>query len=228
MLLLLRSLLEVGGVEPPVVVPTFSNEIELRPWYVKRGKQIHLFNSAREADAFLEAEEQAQEAIEKAKSSRAKRRVRRRVYELVEHKTVDIDLLGSLAAQYAIPVDIPQLLKAQDWDGLARIALNALQLQEDEDVNLILESENQEQEQNLADIYMLVQAGAFKSLAAELNYSKPVKAEKPVKVDRNAMNRENMTKSLSATMAVVMAAIENINKPKSVVRDAAGRISGVI
>jgi hypothetical protein len=225
MLLLLRSLLEAGGVEPPVVVPTYSAEVNLRPVYIRRGKKILLFSTAAQADAFVEAEEVAQEAIERAKSRQARRRVKQRVYEAVEHKTVDIDLLGELAQKYSMPVNIPQLLLAQEWEQLANIALRAMELQEEDDVNLILESEQQEYFSNLEQISRLVQSGAIRSLAAGVKINPP--KPKAVKVNKQVVKMQNMSESMGATLAVVMAAIEKMNQPKTVVRDQSGRIVGI-
>jgi hypothetical protein len=116
-----------------------SQEVVLsRPYYVKRGKKIHLFSSAEEADRFLDAERQAQEAIAKAQGRQARRRIKQRVIEVVEHETYDIDLLGELAKRYAIKADIPSLIAQQDWMQLVALSLLALQMQDEEETLLLL------------------------------------------------------------------------------------------
>lgn len=121
--------------------PRFSAEVVLkRPYYVKRGKKLHIFATADDADRFLEAESAANDAIERAKDSsrQAKRRLKKRVYRAVEHETVDIDLLGQLADKYAIKADIPALIAEQDYMQLVALSLLAMQMQEDEDIELLL------------------------------------------------------------------------------------------
>ena len=140
MLLLLRSLLEAGGVEPPVVVPTFSNEIELRPWYVKRGKKIHLFNSAQEADDYIESLEQAEKAIQEAQktSRRARQRLRRKIVTVEPIQTVDIDLLADAVSRFDLP-PLPSLIQQQDFERFMQIFAIAQAIQEDEDdIELLL------------------------------------------------------------------------------------------
>lgn len=123
-----------------------SAEVELssrRKWYVKRGKQILIFEDAQEADAFIEAEKQADEAIKAAQktSRRARKRLRERVYTSLDAKlpeVVQIDMLGVLVEQYAIPVDLPRLIANQDLEELVRIALLAQDMQDEEDVELLM------------------------------------------------------------------------------------------
>lgn len=123
-----------------------SAEVELSPrrkWYVKRGKQILIFEDAQEADAFIEAEKQADEAIKAAQktSRRARKRLRERVYTSLDAKlpeVVQIDMLGVLVEQYAIPVDLPRLIANQDLEELVRIALLAQDMQDEDDIEMLL------------------------------------------------------------------------------------------
>ena len=128
-------LLALTGSDP-VAQPTFSQEVALRPVYVRRGKKIHLFSDNYHADQFLEAERIAADAIAKA-SRKAKRRIVRTVNASID-KTVDIDLLSGMAKRYAIPADLPALVGAQDWPSLFALAQMALQLQDEEDIELLL------------------------------------------------------------------------------------------
>lgn len=119
-------------------------EVELSPrrkWYVKRNKQILIFDSAQEADSYLEAQKQADAAIEAAQktSRRARKRLRERVYSaLPQAEVVDVDLLASLANQYSVSVDMPRLIAQQSFEEIARIAMIVKDMQDEEDVELLL------------------------------------------------------------------------------------------
>ncbi len=125
-------------VEPP---RNFSQEVVLgRRWYVKRGKKIHLFNDAQDADDFIEAEEIAERAVQKAqKTSRlARKRVRDKVFKPKPVQTIETDRLAELVQRYAIPADIPQLLAQQDLARVMEIMAIAAMLQDEEDLEMLL------------------------------------------------------------------------------------------
>ena len=135
----------IGGEEPqPPVEATFSAEIDLsRKWYVRRGKKIHLFRSGSDADAFIEAQEQADKAIAEAQktSRRARKRLRERVYSanpVQPIESVDIDQLGDLVDRYQMAIDLPKLIVQQDFDRVMQIMAQAMQMQEDDDVEILL------------------------------------------------------------------------------------------
>lgn len=142
MLLLLRSLLDAGGVAPPVEEPSFSQEIELRRYYVKRGKRILLFNNAQEADAWLEADRLADEALEQAQrtSRRARKRLREKVYRVAVQplETLELPLLQSMVGRYAIDVDLPALIAQEAWERVMQIHALAMQMLDDEEIELLL------------------------------------------------------------------------------------------
>lgn len=131
----------IGGEEPqpPVAEPTYSAEVELRPWYVKRGKKIHLFSSGRDADAFIEAQEQADKAIAEAQktSRRARKRLREKIVTVDPIQTVDIDLLSKAVEYFALP-QLPALLAQQDFERVMQIMAMAQEMQDEEDVELLL------------------------------------------------------------------------------------------
>ena len=140
MLLLLRSLLEAGGVEPPVVEPTFSQEIELRRrFYVKHKKKILVFNTAQEADDYLESLEQAEKAIQEAQktSRRARQRLRRKIVTVEPIQTVDIDLLSDAVSRFDLPT-LPNLIEQQDFARFMQILAIAQEMADEEDVELLL------------------------------------------------------------------------------------------
>lgn len=143
MLLLLRSLLDTVAVEPPAEVPQFSGEVNLRRVYIKRDKRILIFDTLEQADAFVEAEELAQEAIDKAQktSRRARKRVKTRfVKDVAQPEVIELDLLSRLVKGYAIPVDFPKLIQSQDLQTIAAINLLAMQMQDEEEIELLLMS----------------------------------------------------------------------------------------
>ena len=118
---------------------SFSNEIELRPWYVKRGKKIHLFNSAQEADDYIESLEQAEKAIQEAQktSRRARQRLRRKIVTVEPIQTVDIDLLSDAVSRFDLPT-LPNLIEQQDFARFMQILAIAQEMQEEEDIELLL------------------------------------------------------------------------------------------
>ena len=132
----------IGGEEPqpPEVEATYSQEIELRPWYIRRNKKILLFNTARQADAYLEAEEAAEEAIHQAQktSRRARKRIREKIITVEPAQSVDIDWLADAVTHFSIPVDLPTLIAQEDMLRVVQLVLLAQELQEEEDIELLL------------------------------------------------------------------------------------------
>lgn len=117
----------------------YSAEVNLRRWYVRRKKKILVFNTAQEADDYIESEQQAQEAIEKAQ--RTSRRARKRLRDRITVKpqvVVEEDQLFTLISRFQIDVNLPALLAQQDWERVMEIYYLAMQLQDDEDIELLL------------------------------------------------------------------------------------------
>lgn len=127
-----------SGVPPDELQPNFLAEVELsfkrpRKWYVKRKKQLHIFETAEEADSFIRAADEADKAIEKAKSKSAKKRVLRKVYEVVKPaEIIDVDHVAHLVSLYGLQFDIPSLLEQQDWEMFAQVAAMAQEIEEEE------------------------------------------------------------------------------------------------
>ena len=143
MLLLLRSLLETSGVVEPPVVATPVGEVVLSPkrYYVRRRGRLYLFNTAQEADAWIDADDAAKEAIEKAQTSSKRRRIARKVQRAAKPlEVVDIDSLPTLASRYQVNLDVPRLMELQNFDELMRVRALILQMQDDEDIELLLMS----------------------------------------------------------------------------------------
>lgn len=131
----------IGGEEPqPPVEATFSAEIDLsRKWYVRRGKKIHLFSSGSDADAFIEAQEQADKAITEAQktSRRARKRLREKIVTVDPIQTVDIDLLSKAVEYFSLP-PLPDLLAQQDFERVMQIMAMAQEMQDEEEIELLL------------------------------------------------------------------------------------------
>lgn len=127
-----------SGVPPDELQPNFLAEVELsfkrpRKWYVKRKKQLHIFDTAEEADSFIRAADEADKAIERAKSKSAKKRVLRKVYEVVKPaEIIDVDHVAHLVSLYGLQFDIPSLLEQQDWEMFAHVAAMAQEIEEEE------------------------------------------------------------------------------------------------
>jgi hypothetical protein len=141
MLLLLWSLLDTSGVVEPPVVATPVGEVDLSPkrYYVRRRGRLYLFNTAQEADSWIDADDAAKEAIEKAQTSSKRRRIARKVQRAAKPlEVVDIDSLPTLASRYQVNLDVPRLMELQNFDELMRVRALILQMQDDEDVELLL------------------------------------------------------------------------------------------
>lgn len=120
-----------------------SNEVELKKWYVKRKNKLFVFANSEDADAFIDAEQKAKEAIEKAQrtSRRARKRLKDRVFKVAgvaPVQTIEIDRLGEMVGRFNVPVNLPEILAQQDYAHVLRILEAVMMLQDDEDVELLL------------------------------------------------------------------------------------------
>lgn len=138
--LLALGIINGGSGTPPEVIPApnYSQEVTIKPFCVKRNKKIYLFNTAREADEFLESEKIALEAIEKAQktSKRAKKRFKEKVYPVAD--SIDLIEIERLTIQFDIQYEIPALFKEQDYFELMRIAYIIKQMQDEEEIEILL------------------------------------------------------------------------------------------
>lgn len=109
-----------------------------RKVYIKRGKKIHIFDTVEDADAWEAAEAAAQEAIAKAKTRTAKRRIVRKVETAIEHEVLRLDLLDALVARFNLKLDLPSIEARQDWAEYVRIAMLARELEDEEEIETLL------------------------------------------------------------------------------------------
>ena len=115
------------------------NEVVLRPkkWYLKRGKQYLIFDTAEEADAYEEAEKAIQQA--QKTSRRARKRVREKVYSAVaQPEVIDTSELTKLVDRLDLGFDLAPLIAQQNIEELVRIALLAQQMQDEEEIEMLL------------------------------------------------------------------------------------------
>ena len=116
-------------------------EMSSRKVYVKRGKRIHIFDTVEDADAWVEAEQQATQAIEKAKGKKklkAKAKAYKALDEQLPHEVIRLDVVRSMVDYLGIPIEMPTLEARQDWAEVARVALMARHMQDEEDIELLL------------------------------------------------------------------------------------------
>lgn len=114
-------------------------EMSSRKVYVKRGKRIHIFDTVEDADEWLEAEQQELQAIRRAKPTpRKKAKVFKALDEAMPHEVVRLDVVRAMVDYLGIPVEMPTLEARQDWAEVARVALMARQMQDEEDIELLL------------------------------------------------------------------------------------------
>ena len=128
------------GVISEIVAQTYTQEVSLKKWYVRRGKKLHIFNTAQDADQYLESEALAEAAVAKAqKTSRlARKRLRAKVIKALPDQTIDLDLLGKLIDRFSIPAELPNLIAQQDYERVMQIMALAAEMQDEEDVEMLL------------------------------------------------------------------------------------------
>ena len=121
-----------------VAVPTREIEWHVKRSYIKRGKQILVFDTPEQADAWLDAEQQASQAIAQAQSKSGKRRKlkkARQVLAALPTQAIELDSANSIIERMGLRVDWPRIEAKQDWAQYVAIAMRAqaMQTQQDED-----------------------------------------------------------------------------------------------
>lgn len=122
---------------------SFSNEVDLKKrWYIRRGKRLHVFDTAKQADDYIDSEAIAAQAIEQAQrtSRRARKRLRERIQHAhqIAHQTVEIDWLADLMARYAMQVNLVQLLDLGDFEKVMKLRDMVLAMRDEEDIEFLL------------------------------------------------------------------------------------------
>ena len=99
--------------------------------YLKRENEILVFDSEAEKQAFIDAEEQAKTAINRA----ARRKV---IATKPKPVIVDLTTVKQEAKQYEIPGNIQALLAQHDYSRILEIHLMVMEMQEEDDLELLL------------------------------------------------------------------------------------------
>jgi hypothetical protein len=109
-------------------------------FYIRRRKQILIFDSVAQVDAYIAAEEEAAEAIAKAKSRGAKKRIAARVLKDVDKpgEVISIGALERVIDAQQLPFDMVALLKQQDYQRIAQIQREIEQMLDEEEELLLL------------------------------------------------------------------------------------------
>lgn len=142
---------DVGTITITGYAPTVEQSSPLRlggfeygsKVYIKRNKKIYIFDSVEEADSYLEAEAKAEEIVQQSnKTSRlARKRAREKAFKSLAIEpvdTVDIPALKTLVAQLQTDFELPKLIAQQDWQRVVEIYNQAMEMQDEEDLLLIL------------------------------------------------------------------------------------------
>jgi len=108
-----------------------------RKYYIRRRKQILIFDSVAQVDAYIEAEEEAAEAIAKAKSRGAKKRVIARVFK-EQPEAVEITPLAELIESYKLPYNVGELIASENYQQIVDIQRIIQRIRDDEDEELLL------------------------------------------------------------------------------------------
>ena len=108
-----------------------------RKYYIRRRKQILIFDSVAQVDAYIEAEEEAAAAIAKAKSRGAKKRVIARVFK-EQPEAVEITPLAELIESYKLPYNVGELIASENYQQIVDIQRIIQRIQDDEDEELLL------------------------------------------------------------------------------------------
>lgn len=100
--------------------------------YLKRGHQVLVFPSQKEADDYEAAEIAAKEAISRAQ----KKKVRAEKPKPVE--TVNLERVERQVIEWQMPYNLPNLVTELDFDQILKIQRHIEMLQDEEDIELLL------------------------------------------------------------------------------------------
>lgn len=109
--------------------------------YIRRKGQILLFQSEQEVDAWLAAEQVAEEAVAQAKktSRLARKRIRQRVYEAAPTpEIINTNALELLVERFALAFNIGALVAEVRIDQLLEAQALAWAMLEEEDLEMLL------------------------------------------------------------------------------------------
>ena len=128
--------LAYAGDTPPVVATSnYGFEMSAgKRYYIKRKGKILLFNSAEQADEYLETEQQATVVTSRG----AKKRIAAKLVKVAPIETIELEPVTELLSRYMPEVSLPNLLKMRDIEQVLKMQQQALLMQDDEDIELLL------------------------------------------------------------------------------------------
>ena len=128
--------LAYAGDTPPVVATSnYGFEMSAgKRYYIKRKGKILLFNSAEQADDYLAVEQQATVVTSRG----AKKRIAAKLVKVAPIETIELEPVTELLSRYMPEVSLPNLLKMRDIEQVIAMQQQALMMQDDEDIELLL------------------------------------------------------------------------------------------
>ena len=103
-------------------------------YYIKRKGKILLFDSAEQADDYLAVEQQATVVTSRG----AKKRIAAKLVKVAPIETIELEPVTELLSRYMPEVSLPNLLKMRDIEQVIAMQQQALMMQDDEDIELLL------------------------------------------------------------------------------------------
>lgn len=128
--------LAYAGDTPPVVATSnYGFEMSAgKRYYIKRKGKILLFDSAEQADDYLAVEQQATVVTSRG----AKKRIAAKLVKVAPIETIELEPVTELLSRYMPDVSLPNLLKMRDIEQVLKMQQQALLMQDDEDIELLL------------------------------------------------------------------------------------------
>lgn len=118
------------------LAPSGEVILKKRRYYVRKKGKILLFDTANEADSYIDSEHQAELTARAKTSRRARKRVRDAAVADFAPEVIDLKITEYLADKFGM-VKIPDLVEQMDWDRLLYIQSLATELEEEEDASIL-------------------------------------------------------------------------------------------
>jgi hypothetical protein len=110
--------------------------LKRRRYYVRKNGKVLLFETASEADSYIDSEHNAELAAMAKTSRRARKRVRDAAVANFTPEVLDLEITECLAEKFGM-VKIPDLVEQMDWDRLMYIQNLSMELEEEEDSSIL-------------------------------------------------------------------------------------------
>lgn len=106
-------------------------------YYIKRKGRILLFDTARQADEYMAAEKRAEEVAASATRS-VKRKATAKLAKAAPVETIELAPVTELLSRFMPNVSAARLVEMRDIEKLLQMQQQALAMQEDEDIEILL------------------------------------------------------------------------------------------